>query len=235
MKVPLTCMKCLMERGVDGVQTFISPINDNRYFELTCQRGHKTFVMLQNPKHEVLFEIGLNALIDGYPREAISSFASCLEVFYEFCIRRLAAYKGLDSDQFEKTWKAVSLSERQIGAFAMLGLFLFESAPILLNEKCIRLRNKVIHQGKIPSFDEVLDYGERVVECISCNLKKISDLMGEDLDYVFMSDFYDRARAEKESVNCLAIATTIGWPDLIRGKQINLRTRVKEMTMMRIR
>ncbi len=59
--------------------------------------------------------------------------------------------------------------------------------------------------------------------------------MGEDLDYVFMSDFYDRARAEKESVNCLAIATTIGWPDLIRGKQINLRTRVKEMTMMRIR
>ena len=39
---------------------------------------------MNNLKFELLFELGINALIDGYPREAVSSFASALERFYEF-------------------------------------------------------------------------------------------------------------------------------------------------------
>ena len=62
----------------------IARLADDGRYEVRCQAGHLNTVFLDNVKFELLFEMGLNALIDGYPREAVSSFASSLERFYEF-------------------------------------------------------------------------------------------------------------------------------------------------------
>ncbi|WP_238149350.1 hypothetical protein [Arsenophonus endosymbiont of Aleurodicus floccissimus] len=67
--------------------------NDGRY-EITCQNGHSSITFLQQQKFEILFDIGACAIIDGYYREAVSSFTSALERFYEFfikvvCIQRI--------------------------------------------------------------------------------------------------------------------------------------------------
>lgn len=55
------------------------------FFE--CQKGHKNFVILQEERFETLFQIGANAIIDGYYREAVNSFTTSLERFYEFSIK----------------------------------------------------------------------------------------------------------------------------------------------------
>lgn len=54
-----------------------------------CSHGHKTTTIVQNPKYEILFDIGANAIVDGYYREAVSSFTSSLERFYEYSIKIL--------------------------------------------------------------------------------------------------------------------------------------------------
>ena len=62
----------------------IASVSDDGRYEIRCQAGHLSTVFLDNLKFELLFEMGLNALLDGYPRDAVSSFASSLERFYEF-------------------------------------------------------------------------------------------------------------------------------------------------------
>ena len=89
MKVLLTCMDCLQENGIPDFRPVVVTVNDKRFFKMTCPNGHQSLTVIQQPKHEVLFELGMNALVDGYPREAVTSFASCLENFYEFCINQI--------------------------------------------------------------------------------------------------------------------------------------------------
>ncbi len=57
---------------------------DGNNYTFTCENGHKQTVLLQQQKFEMLFEVGANAILDGYYREAVSSFASSLERAYQF-------------------------------------------------------------------------------------------------------------------------------------------------------
>ncbi|KKK66273.1 hypothetical protein LCGC14_2965770, partial [marine sediment metagenome] len=155
MKVRLTCMDCLQENGIPVFRPVVVTVNDERFFKMTCPNGHQTLTVIQQPKHEVLFELGMNALVDGYPREAVTSFASCLENFYEFCIDQVSLYKGVDRASLDAGWKCMAKqSERQLGAFIMLWLNYFGSKPTLLSDKSRSFRNRVVHQGYIPGLDE---------------------------------------------------------------------------------
>lgn len=108
MKVLLMCMDCSRENGILGVQPVVVTVNDERFFRMTCHNGHDTLTVIQQPKHEILFELGMDALVDGYPREAVTSFASCLESFYEFCINQISLYKGVDSAALDLGWKGMA-------------------------------------------------------------------------------------------------------------------------------
>ncbi len=68
--------------------------DDGRY-EVTCPKGHKSVTILQQQKFEVLFDIGAYAIVDGYYREAVSSFTSSLERFYEFFVKAVLLNKGI--------------------------------------------------------------------------------------------------------------------------------------------
>ena len=95
MRLLIPCMQCFQELGAQmghpNDECARVEICDDGKYEVTCTRGHKETVILQQQKFEILFEIGAHAIIDGYYREAVSSFAASLERFYEFSIKAFLA------------------------------------------------------------------------------------------------------------------------------------------------
>src|ERR1700681_1770876 len=99
MIVRLFCPKCAYEVSKSiadyaevDVPLPVSQLSESGEYEVVCGRGHISCVQLLNLKFELLFEMGLNALVDGYGREAVSSFAASLERFYEFYWRVAMAH-----------------------------------------------------------------------------------------------------------------------------------------------
>jgi hypothetical protein len=188
MKVKIVCSTCVREflanpiagnTAMHGVEV-ATPFQDSSLYEVTCFNGHVIRTVLQNPKHELLFESGIHALRDGYYREAVSSFAVALERFYEYSIRVLLSLSidEIGKDNFEKTWKAISKqSERQVGAFYVLYLNINKRPPVLFDAAFLKthkiqlgiegndpakFRNKVIHEGFVPTYSQAVAFGEGV-------------------------------------------------------------------------
>lgn len=163
----MSCTYC-EELGLDGSKSIGNvELNDNGRYKLICQNGHSSIVILNHQKFQILFEIGINAIIDGYYREAVSSFTSSLERFYEFFSKVMCITRGINWAIIQDTWKSVSnQSERQLGAFIFLHLLENGCKPVLLNQKNTEFRNAVIHKGKIPSKEEAILYGQAVLNVI---------------------------------------------------------------------
>lgn len=75
MIVKLFCPRCAYEatKNFDGhavleVPVPLTRLSDDGEYEVHCGKGHKSTVILDNVKFELLFEMGLNAIVDGYPR-----------------------------------------------------------------------------------------------------------------------------------------------------------------------
>lgn len=166
MKFIISCPEC----GHD-IEAAEVVIGNDPIHEVLCDFGHKNNIFLVNQKHELLFEIAAQAIVDGYYREAISSFSASLERYYEFFIKVI--HQGIGPDALDKAWKHVaSQSERQLGAYIFTYLNVFNNSPEILEKKAIELRNKVIHKGHIPSRDEAVNYGKKVASIIQdgCNI-----------------------------------------------------------------
>lgn len=152
MKLLLSCMKCLQESGQPDMDFHHVEIRDDGRYELTCAKGHQTVSILQQQKFEILFEIGLHAILNGYYREAVSSFTSSLERFYEFAVRAIHDKMTGSDELYQQCWAKVSnQSERQLGAFILLWASHFGELPELLSDDWVSVRNQVIHKGKIPN------------------------------------------------------------------------------------
>lgn len=167
MKLPVICNECTKNISdiveINKHCRFVH-VTDSMVYEHVCKFGHLEFCVLKHFPHEILFEIGAQAIEDGYYREAISSFSSSLERFYEFFIKVTCELEKIDSQEFKKSWKIISsLSERQLGAYSFRYLSYFGKAPNVLAGKAKELRNNVIHRGYIPSYNEAIDYGEIVL------------------------------------------------------------------------
>ncbi len=104
MRIMATCGKCSSESPVEIADEF----NDDNFYELTCPSGHVTFFHIQAPKFELLFQLGVLALADGYSREAVATFATSADVFAEFCLRVLLRRAGFNNDaqaEARKLWE----------------------------------------------------------------------------------------------------------------------------------
>jgi hypothetical protein len=149
-------------------------IQDDGIYEITCPIGHKSITTLSAEKFEILFEVGANAILDGYYREAVSSFASSLERFYEYFISIIALKSKVPAAEFETAWNAIkSQSERQLGAFTFLWLMEKQKAAPQLTNRMREFRNDVIHKGKIPSKIEVLIFGNSVLSILTEGVNEI--------------------------------------------------------------
>lgn len=142
-------------------------------YDVVCRKGHATVAILAELKFQVLFEIGVNAIIDGYFREAVSCFSASIERFHEFAIRCLVLRD--DADALAAAWAAVAnQTERQLGAFIFLWLVHFGNPPDILNNKQTSFRNAVIHKGTIPTREQALKFGEAVLDMLREQIRILS-------------------------------------------------------------
>ena len=150
----------------------ITDLSDDGKYPVRCGLGHKSTVFLDNIKFELLFEMGVNALLDGYTREAVSSFASALERFYEFYWHVAMEHSGMPSVEANAAWKLVAnQSERQLGMYVSACMSLTGKSPALLSaNKEVPFRNNVIHKGYVPTIAEATEFGNTVMKLIAENL-----------------------------------------------------------------
>lgn len=143
-------------------------------YRTLCPNGHAIVMVLNNQQHELLFESGLEAFVDGYFRESISSFAAALERLYEFSIRVQLASDGVDAAVVEAMWKCVSSqSERQLGMYIGLRTSKDGNPPALLAPSMTALRNSVIHKGYFPKPEEAYAFGEAIYGLIKSEVHRM--------------------------------------------------------------
>ncbi len=173
MRLPLPCIECAETKAdpatemITGIFLFVGMEGDH-LFRLSCPEGHSSIVGLQQPHFEMLYESGSLALIDGYYREAVASFASASERFYEYWLRATLLQVGVPADSVDLTWKQMGKqSERQYGAFVSLYVRQKGRMPRTIPDRLVNFRNDIIHKGLFPSEAEARDYGQEVVGLIA--------------------------------------------------------------------
>jgi len=205
-------MKCFQVLGRPSAEFARVEFRDDGRYELTCSSGHQTTTVLQQQKFEILFQIGAHAILDGYYREAISSFTSGLERFYEFSIRVFLTKISKSDALFQSCWKTVSnQSERQLGAFVFLWASNFEAAPSLLSNSQIAFRNEVTHKGRIPTKEESVKYGNAVLEIIRLQIVIMQQRLPDEVQKVVFYHLSD-SRADSDEgkhVATLCAATIV--------------------------
>jgi hypothetical protein len=172
MVIFFECVKCLLDgfkKQNKMITSYISAntLNDDGYFEFICPNNHHNRILLRAPKFEILFMIGENAILDGYFREAVSTFYTSLERAYEEYIKFTYYMNNVSQEAIDESWKCLTKqSERQFGAFVSLWVLKNSISPLLLSNKYVKLRNDVIHHGYIPSKDEAINFGNEVIDII---------------------------------------------------------------------
>lgn len=185
MRLLVPCMQCFQEFGKPTEELSHVEFRDDGRYEIKCSFGHETATVLQQQKFEVLFDIGAYAILDGYYREAISSFTSSLERFYEFSLRVFLENDSKSDELFQNCWKKVAnQSERQLGAFIFLWASKFNETPELLPNSQISFRNDVIHKGKIPTRTEAIRYGNAILDVLRPKILAIRDKFPEEVSKV---------------------------------------------------
>ena len=122
MRVPAQCPQCPPEPSVVYMTDVYFKEMDaadvhSGKLTLRCKQGHETVVTLPIPAFELLIDFGCAALLDGYAREAVTSFASSFERFEEFACRFLLARRNVSFALVDAWWKEVATSsERQMGS-----------------------------------------------------------------------------------------------------------------------
>ncbi|KGB24044.1 hypothetical protein AtDm6_1455 [Acetobacter tropicalis] len=167
MKAIRACLQCSLDRNIHNFSSDKSVrIPDDGVIEIKCEYGHHTVIIIQQEKFEILSQMAIRAIVDGYYRDAIASFSGSLERLYEFFVRTICRKHRIYDSHFATSWKEMSnQSERQLGAFIALHLLETGQPPKLLSHKNTNFRNSIIHKGTFPSRDKTVQFGQAVLDC----------------------------------------------------------------------
>ena len=223
MLIDLICGECIKESlknddlFINELIVPVSQIVESGIYNVTCDKGHKTKVALRNAKFELLFELGLNGVIDGYFREGVSNFTASLERFFEFFVK-VALQNEINDDVFKEAWKNVkNQSERQLGAYIFLYIKVIKKTPLLLSSKAVSFRNEVIHKGYIPTKEQALEYGENIRRIINNAISEMKSLLNDNLITVY-ERYLPKVEGEEDSFSC-NVATVL---DVRNGPEFKL-------------
>lgn len=225
MRINHTCPYCMREAfDKSSTQTLsfkLTPhmLHDSGVHEIKCPQGHDYSVVLSAAKYEILYDLGMNALGDGYTRESVSSFSSSLERFYEFFIKFQMVNTGVTSKLADQAWKTVSnQSERQLGAFTYLYLSSLGELPPELSSKDRGFRNNVIHKGYIPSVDEALEFGKVVYNHIMAVISELESKFDHSTLYGFYSSQLPKGGANwivSQQARSMSLSRTSGGTSVV--------------------
>lgn len=219
IKISAFCQECNKNESLNrpvSVEDIVE-FNDENLYELTCQNGHKCFVRLQENKFELLFDQGAMALIDGYSRESVASIASSLERFIEYFLKVIAIHNKVPFDNYERTWKLMAKqSERQLGAFYFTQTREWGEVLFKLDDNETNFRNKVIHQGYIPTVREAINYGDYVLKLITQVLKKLNETHSKSIIVAGVYHLLSNGKSFPKSVS----STNASIPTIIEVRSI---------------
>ena len=211
MKLTLECSVCnFFKRQINerstiprGTSFNLHSTPDDNLLALDCPSLHSSITIIENHKFDLLFESGIRSLKNIYYREAVASFASSLERFYEYIINQIL-FDDVNFEEFNKSWKNVSnQSERQLGAFIFLHLNKVGKSPNLLHNNKVKFRNKVIHKGYFPTYEESFDFLKAVAENVNEIYNNISEVV-EMEHYDNYLNKIKRCKAEEKISNYVA-------------------------------
>lgn len=221
VKVSLSCIQC--NNKDSNFPKYSFELRDDNIYPITCVNGHDSIVLMESHKFELLFEMGIKAMLDGYFREAVSNFAVSIERFHEFSIEIFIQYL-LNTDnsnsvflqfdrtsEYNKAWKTISnQSERQLGAYTMLYLSVFKLAPELIKPKHVEFRNKVIHKGYFPTEQETLSYAKDMFSYLQTKLIELKKNMDDYVEFI-----YDRKVREYITSENINEKYLVKWGELL--------------------
>lgn len=218
MKIQIACRQCFeagleLDKGktVPYIPAYpywsypVVQIDKWPYFEIECPNGHKHRYTMSCELFEVLFQQATYCLQDGYYREAIGTYHAALERLFEYCIEIISYHAGI-TEGYQQIWKQVKKqSERQLGAFYFIWYTTLGELPEFLNENKVRLRNEVVHNGKLATEQEAHEYGAYVFEYIRKAISKLKSLLGNEITKYEMIRHYricerDFKKAENDPI-----------------------------------
>jgi hypothetical protein len=173
MKINIICPGC----STGGIAEFtLQTLRNDNVYGGSCTQGHELVVVTQTLRHELLFEIALNAIRDGYYREAVASFAASTERFFEFAMRVICRSHSVEPDLFARTWNLVQgSSERQLGAYLLLYAAHFSDDPPVLSKRMVECRNRVVHKGELPDRLTAVTFGKAAYDVIGRGVTHLRD------------------------------------------------------------
>ncbi len=170
---------------------YSAPVRNDNTYVLTCSRGHTSTTVSQECKFEVLFEIAINAICDGYYREAVASATASLERFYEFSVKVICKHSDIDVVEMEKSWSLIkNQSERQLGAYVFCYSLQFKACPEVLSQSWVSFRNSVVHKGEIPEREKCIEYAEEVLRLIRQIMVRLKKDMPKSVGVISLQDFH---------------------------------------------
>jgi hypothetical protein len=211
MLLDLVCFECILEQHRQGVpnqkdgepiMTPFEPVNNTGIYDVTCSQGHKTKVIIDHIDFEILFEYGLNAIADGYFREAVSSITSAMERYYEFFTKVILFSTDNNFETIDNVWKKMSnQSERQLGSYISLYTQTFKEEPILLSNTETAFRNSVIHILYIPTREESIAYGNYILNLVYTSFIKLKTKFPETTNATF--EYYGYSQKAENQLELL--------------------------------
>lgn len=183
MLMLLMCSKCsedifaaatdIPPNGIP-VPTKVVPVQTVGLYRGVCDRGHPVVMIAEFQQFELLFESAMEAFVDTYYRESVSSFAASLERYFEFAIQTLLLARGINKDTIAAMWKKVSSqSERQLGMYIGLYTSTFGKPPRILTTEESSFRNNVIHKGYFPTPQETFEFANSVYEILNSSIREL--------------------------------------------------------------
>jgi hypothetical protein len=166
-------MECQVQLGPPSFEPIIVDYYDDGIAYVTCSAGHKTALLMQSSKFEILLASAATALLEGFTLEACASFSTALERFYEFALRVMCKAHSMPLDVHNKMFAQMARqSERQLGAFMALYAVEF-GEPYKPNARIITFRNDVVHKGAIPTPEKAHEFCSSVYSSIVSLYEKL--------------------------------------------------------------
>lgn len=199
MKIKVTCKDC-------NEKVSIEIDDEKRFVNYLCSAGHRNLLVVQSHISEILFDRACIFYQKGHYREAIFNFYGALEKYRELYIKFLLLHHNSSHENITNLWKEIkSSSERQYGAYCLMQSIVENTINISIDQNIRKIRNDVIHAGKLPTENESYRFGESVFTLIQKDhsfLKKKGDYLSMLVQEIFYQDQVDET----------APATTIIFP-----------------------
>ncbi|VVE06184.1 hypothetical protein [Pandoraea sputorum] len=212
LSLHIRCSTCFPPEHSDRLSGFANhtfDYTDSSVYEFACEQNHTTFILLQQCKFEILFQIAAQALIDGYYREAVTTCAASLERFYEFFFRAIYIHSNVELDAFSSAWKNMSRqSERQLGAYIAAYTLHFRRPPNLLSTNDVEFRNAAVHRGELPTRKRAIEFAQRILDLLRSGVEEMREAFPEAVqaitaDHVSSAHRFAVARASELNGNTL--------------------------------